>query len=239
METILFGSIVLHAEKQTPAFDIPELAGIPRKIGQHVRGRYNGTWIETNSVEHKDLYLPQRFKRLGLSISGDSEIQSLLMIGLEALDSMHEGARQLYKLNMLLEDVKKSSSKSFSAVVNVTSTSTKEDPASGAFYLMSSGLPIYMALVFDTVDNSTQLVWSTIDFKTNTQKRNMFRYVFFPMPIILNRPIFLPTHTLCAKWWKLTRGFGAGKYSLMKASNALELLIFKDPKVANYGEVRG
>jgi hypothetical protein len=44
----------------------------------------------------------------------------------------------------------------------------------------------------------------------------------------------LHTQSLCARWWKLTKTFGDHRLALLKAANALELRIYKDPEVKTF-----
>jgi hypothetical protein len=229
MKPTLFGSLVLHAERPVPVLDITDLKDLPQRSGQHVKGRYNGRWAEVNSMEPVEIYLPQRYKNLTLSTTNPNTIPQLSS-GLEELDSKYTDSRQLYKLNCLLAEV----NSEFAATVNIASAEQEGNPISGAFYLFSRCTPLYFALVFDVEETSVQLVWSTVDFKTHMQTRNLFRYVFFAFKPIVDRPIFIHTQSLCSRWWQFTRAFGNEKHSLLKAANALELQLYKDPNVKSY-----
>ena len=219
----LYGGVVLHAERQhVPLIDMPALSGLQSRAGHHIPSRSNGTWFEINSVPATEIYLPQRYKHLTLSTTNEST-RIPLFTGLEELDSLYVGERQSYKLNKLLETI----DDPFAAVVNIASAVSEGSPVSGSFYLFSNTTPLHMALVFDAEENSVQLVWSTLDFKLDMQARNLFRYVFFPLPTIVNRAVFAHTQNLCAKWWKLTKNFGSNKHGLLRAANALELILYK------------
>lgn len=229
MTPLLFGTLVLHAERQVPLIDLPVLRGLPRMTGQHIKGRYNGKWTEINAVEPLEIYLPQRYKHLTLSTTNETTKQPLAS-GLEELDSLFPDARQLYKLNHLLDTI----AYPFAASVNISSAVREGDPVSGSFYLLSRTIPLYFALVFDIDENSVQLMWSTYDFKTDIQTRSLFRYVFFAFTPIVNRPVFLHSQNLCARWWNFIKGFGEGRHGLLRASNALEMLLYKDPTIETY-----
>lgn len=210
--------------------DLPALQDFKRRSGQHIHGRYNGKWTEVNEVEGTAVYIPQRYKHLTISVSDQSVLPDL-SAGLEGLDALYDTARQLYKLNCFLQTFSHSG---FAAIVNISSAAPQGAPVSGSFYLLSKGIPLYYALVFDVQENSVQLVWSTIDFKTDIQTRSLFRYVFFPFNPVVDRPIFMPTQALCARWWQLIKGFGESRHGLLRAANALELVLYKDPTVETY-----
>lgn len=232
MAPLLFGTCVLHATRQISPLIVPSLFGIERRIGNHVNGRYNGTWSEASDNEPHEVYLPQRYKHLSITTTNIGTLESLAG-DLSVLDSKYEGARQIYKLSQLI----RCQIEPFAAVVNIAKTATEEKlTASGSFYLLSLGVPLYFALVFDTEEDSVQLVWSTLDFKKEIQDNRLIRYVFFPLPTVLNRPVFIDAQNICARWWRLTRSFGESKQGILKACNALELILYKDPDIKTYAE---
>ncbi len=234
MDKLIYGTLVLHAEHAVPAIEMPVLAGLVQRIGSHVVGRFNGSWTETTDQPITEVFLPQRYKRLSVTVDSEAARVPLLM-ALEGLDALYPDARQLYKLNRLLADLSEASASPFTAVVNIASAVQDGTPTSGSFYLLSLGTPLYFNLVFDTQENSVQLIWATFDFKADMQRRGLFRYVFFPLPTVIDRPVFLHTQNLCARWWKLIKNFGSTQHGFLKASNALELLLFKDPNVETSG----
>lgn len=234
MDKLIYGTLVLHAEHAVPAVDMPVLAGLVQRIGSHVTGRFNGSWTETTNYPITDVFIPQRYKRLSVTVDSEEARMPLLM-ALEGLDALYPDARQLYKLNRLLAYLEAERVPSFSAVVNIASAVQDGNPTSGSFYLLSLGVPLYFNLVFDTQENSVQLIWATFDFKANMQSRGLFRYVFFPLPTIIDRPVFMHTQNLCARWWKLIKNFGDSRHGFLTAANALELLLFKDPNVETSG----
>lgn len=236
MSKIIFGSVVLHAERAVPSFEIPSLSGIPRRLGQHTLGRYNGSWIEANNLPATEIYLPQRYKQLSLTTTSETT-RIPLISELETLDSLYPNARQLYKLNKLLESLN-TLDDDWAAVVNIAGAVQDGAPVSGSFYLLSAGVPIYLSLVFDIEENSVQLAWGNFDFRQEVQALGLFRYVFFPMPTLISRPIFVHTQNLCSRWWRTIKGFGEGRHGLLRASNALEIMLYKDPNVESYGGQR-
>lgn len=230
MEKLIYGSLVLHANRSVPDIDVPALRGMPRKIGHHYQGRHNGGWTEVSNLLSSEAYLPQRYKHFTLTTTNEVS-RNFLTTALEELDSRYPNARQLYKLNRLLASVPFD----FTAVVNIASAEQEGTPVSGSFYLLSQGRPLWVGLVFDLETASVQLVWATFDFKADMQAHGMFRYVFYPMPKLLDRPLFVHTQNLCARWWKLMKSFGEDRHGIMRAANALELILYKDPTVENYG----
>lgn len=223
---LLFGSVVLHAKQKVPALELPILHGLHRNTGEHVRGRYNGRWFEYNEVPSSEIYLPQRYKRMMLCTTHE-EVRQPLTDALSLLDSQYEDAPQLYKLGRIIYDIPLW----HASVVNISSTSTEGEPVSGAFYLLSSQVPMYFGLLFDIERDIVQLVWSTVNFKPYMQSLQLFNYVFYPFTPILDRPIFIKTQAVCSKWWSFTQAFGNSKYGLLRAANAMELLLYKDHTV--------
>lgn len=220
----LFGSLVLQADRAVPNLDV---VSSPHRLGTHVKGRYNGMWSEANSVDATEVYIPQRYKRLSITTTNPATADRLQQ-GLEAMDAQHGDARQLFKLGQLLGSIESD----FAAVVNIAGSLQSETPVSGAFYLLSKGTPLYLALVFDAEEQTTQLVWSTLDFKAVIQGRGQHRYIFFPFPQVIDRPIFLHTQNLCSRWYRLRRDTKVGdSLLLLRAANALELALYKDPEI--------
>lgn len=217
----IFSSVTLHSARQPPIIAVPSLAGVPCRTGHHVYGRYNGSWVESSDIEPTEIYLPQRYKRV--AVTSTAEVPKLVE-ELETLDSRYEGARQLYKLHRLITAVESS----FAASVNICSTS--QDLTSGSFYVLSSKVPIYVNLVIDLTDHSTQLVWATFDFKAEMQASGMLNYVFYPFPVLIDRPLFVHTQNTCSKWWKLLKTFN-GPFQYIRAANALELYLYKSPEI--------
>lgn len=217
---------MLHAERPVSSLELPELTDCVTTQGRHVQGRHNGKWVEANNVPQSEIYLPQRYKRMFVSVT-NPDVSLDLEAGLSDLDSKYAGARQIYKLRRLQSEI----SQPFTSVVNISSTGQDSDPVSGSFYLLSSEEHLYAALIFDTSENSVQLTWGTFDFITSMRSRGMHRYVFYPLPTLTDRPLFLHTQTLCARWWRFIKSFGSERHGFLRAANALEVLLYKDPDV--------
>lgn len=218
----LFGTLVVSATRAVPNLDVVNL---PHVLGKHVKGRYNGMWTEANEAATRSLYIPSRHKRLNVSVTDESHLDAICA-GLETLDARYGDARQVYKLQRLVESI----TGPCASVVNISNTEDDSE-ISGAFYLLACGVPLYVGLVFDIEERSVQLVWSTTDFKAVVQKRRNWRYVFYYMPQLNNRALFVHTQQLCSAWWRLMRDNGDEPASLLRAANAIELSLFKDPDV--------
>ncbi len=222
---MIIGSIVVHTDRPITPLEIPTLQGT-RTTGNHVVGRHNGSWTEISDLPQTEIYLPQRFKHMTLTTT-DLETRDQLVAKIEELDSLYPDARQLYKLQKLMD----SCDNTFAAVVNIASAVQDQMPVSGSFYLLAKGIVLYVVLVFDIEENSVQLVWSTEDIMKIMQASHMFRYVIYPMHKLDQRPMFIHTQQICARWWKLMKTFGDNKHSMIRAANALEILLYKDPNL--------
>lgn len=221
----ILGSLVLHADRPVADLVLPELEGLQKKAGHHVSGRYNGSFTEYFSVEPIEVLIPQRYKRMSV-LASNPEIKHDLAEDLSTLDAQYADARQLYKLQQLLRrfDVP------YSATVNIVNTGADDHPMSGAFYLLANQEPLWVSILFDSNSGSVQLVWSTFDHKQSLQAMKAFNYSVYAMPLLTTRPLFVPSLALCSTWWRLTQRH-VGKWGLMKACNALELRLYKDPDI--------
>lgn len=217
---IIFGSLVLFSDRQLTDLYSPMLDGLEIRTGSHVNDRRKGMWTEASNLEDFDIYLPQRYKRMSVLATNERDA---LMNELSSLDTNWDDARQLYKLGQLL----KALDGPMASVVNSVSTSSEE--SNGSFYLLALQEPLYVNLVFDLEEHSVRIVWSTFDFKADMQSRKQFRYIFYALPTLIDRPLFLPTRMLCGRWWHLRRMFGESKHGLLRSCNALELALYKDP----------
>jgi hypothetical protein len=219
----ILGSLCLHASQQPRPFELPQLEGLAKREGHHVSGRYNGQYVEYYDEQPLEVLIPQRYKRL--TVLATPNVRHDLGAELSVLDSQYGDARHLYKLN---ETMKKLPGR-WHAVVNNVNTGIDDGPVSGAFYLMASQMPLYVALVLNVRDGYVQLVWATFDFKTELQARSAFEYVFYPMPTLIDRPLFVASQSLCSKWWRMAHKFDLHRFGELKACNALELNLYKDP----------
>ena len=134
------------------------------------------------------------------------------------LDSNHEGARMLYKLNELIPKLADDW-----YVVN----SLKINEAPGTFYLLAKSKPLYSYFLVDTQSFSVSLIFSSADLKAYIRSITLNRYLFYRLPEIVNRPVFINTKVLCSRWHEL-------KGDTFKAFNVLESHLFKDPSIRSF-----
>jgi len=221
----ILGSLVIHSTSPVPKLPLTELQSLMMREGRHVSGKYNGTYREYFDMSPIEVMLPHRYKRLSiLATPGYGHDLSGI---LSSLDSQKEDAPQRDKLALLMEQM----TGEFSASVNVMNTGADGLASSGAFYVLNSGLPMYTALVFDSNGGSVQLVWATFDFKASLRRAGALNYSFYPMP---DRGfLFVPSHSICSKWWRNSRAFDGQAHNQVKAANAIEMLLFKP--LTNHG----
>jgi hypothetical protein len=217
------GSLVIYSERAVPEFDFLDLSDMHKREGHHVNGKYNGSYREYFDTEPVEVLLPQRYKRM--TVLADDSIKHELAAALTTMDSKYGEARQLYKLGRMMEEL----DGVWSAVVNITNTS--DTSASGAFYLMASGSPLHLALVFDSDVGSIQLVWATFDVRKAIQESGIRHYSAYPLPALRDRPLFVPSTSLCSKWWRWKQNFEQHRFAHLRAANALELILYKDPNL--------
>lgn len=216
----ILGSLVIHSDTSVPDLPLPELQQLIRREGRHVAGKYNGGYREFFDVVPTEVMVPQRYKRLSILATTPRHVHELAD-QLSSLDSQLEGYPQRDKLAHLIKQIPGQ----WAASVNVTNAGADGAAASGAFFVLSSGVPMHSALVFDSHGGSVQLVWATFDFKASLRKAGALNYSFYPLPD--TDALFIPSHGLCSKWWRNARAFNGQPYSQVKAANAVEQLLFK------------
>jgi hypothetical protein len=220
MTPIIFGSLVLFSDRQLTDLYSPYFDDLEVRTGSHLNHKNKGLWFEASNLDDADLYLPQRYKRMTVLTTNHKD---QLLTELSNLDSEWGDARQLYKLNKVLEVF----DPPMTAVVNNMSTSTGD--SNGSIYLLALQEPLYINLIFDLEEHSVRLTWSTFDFKRDLQERKHFRYIHYALPTLINRPLFIHTRRICGQWWNFRRMFGETMLGLLRACNALELVLYKDP----------
>lgn len=222
----IIGSLVLHSE-QTPELPLSELAGLTCRVGQHVNSRFNGSYREYYDVEPLEILVPQRYKRM--TVLATDNVKHDLAASLSVLDSQYDGERQLYKLQKLMSTL----TGSWHAVVNVSNTGAAGEALSGAFYLLASNQPLHVALIFNSRSGSVQLVWATFDVRHALRSRRDLDYSVIALPTLYDRPLFVPSQALCSKWWRMHNSFDGQRYGIVKAANALEAMLYKNPETSN------
>lgn len=216
----ILGSLVIHSDSPVPDLPIPELKELTRRDGRHVSGKYNGAYREFFDVVPTEVMVPQRYKRLNI-LTTNPYYTNELADALSTLDSKMEGAPQRDKLAQLVQQIPGQ----WAASVNVMNAGADGEATSGAFFVLSSGVPMYSALVFDSAGGSVQLVWATFDFRASLRRAGALNYAFYSLPD--KGSLFIPSHSVCSKWWRNARAFNGQAYNQVKAANAIEQLLFK------------
>lgn len=228
----IYGSLVIAAT--TPIRQFPQLEGSKPQHGNHTQSRTRGLFSTLEVGEQwaaETVALPQRNKYMTVTVLADTKDQStntamLLREKLADLDSRFEGARQLYKLNQLMLEVAPNSRDYVAVINNLSEHAT--------FTLMSAGRAIHLTGIYDTVNSSVRLAWTTEDgFIEDVRHADPTRYVFYRFPAIVDRPLFIYTQLIASKWYTWTKAF-VGPDGLIKAFNALEVLLYKDPSIDSF-----
>lgn len=224
----LYGALVIAA--MTPVVEpLPPLQG--GRSGTHSGAKHRGRWFhKTNEhlVTETELAMPTRDKCLSITTFGSaaSAINRALSDQLVELDSKYEGARQLNKLQKVMDELDGSHDADlhlpYLAVINNTASH-------GWIGLLSRRWPLHLYGVYDTVNTSVQLVWTTEEsFVHECRVANMTRYVFYRFPMIENRPLFINTQVVCARWYDWMKSF-KGFDAHLRAFNVLETALYLDP----------
>lgn len=221
----ILGSLVIHSDTPVPDLPLTELQGLTRVEGRHVIGKYNGSYREFFDGSPLEVMVPQRYKRL--SILATQGYGPDLAEALSKLDSQLEGSPQRDKLAYLMEQIPGE----WAASVNVMNAGADGQATSGAFFVLNKGTPMHTALVFDSNGGSVQLVWATFDFKASLRRAGALNYSFYSMPD--RGSLFIPSHSICSKWWRNAKAFDGQAYNQVKAANAIEQMLFKP--LTNHG----
>lgn len=222
---------MLGAESSVLDIELPIFDNVPRISGVHVDGRSAGRWTEICNVAFQEVFLPQRHKSLIIRCTDESVLPALAR-GLEGLDSEHVGARQIFKLGKLMESLPADTP--WASVVNIMACGPEASTSSsgGSFYLMCQGSPLWLYIVCDLKDNSVRLVWCSVDIKPLIREQDLIRYAFYSLPTLQSGPLFISTQFVCSRWWTFLKTFGTSRTALLRACNALEVLLYKDPTKA-------
>ena len=212
-DPFLYCRVVIAASKAVEPIPLP--GGLPLIIenDSHIESRYEGSYqLAHMNLKSSEVYIPQRSKRMAYYCSHDLNLEATLA----SLDSKHEGARQLYKLNTIMPEIYPSDW----VIVNTK----KVSDAPGTFYILANEA-VYAYFMVDK--DSVTLMFSSLDLKDYIRSISLNRYLFYRLPVISNRPVFINTKLLCARWQDL-------KHDMLRGFNALESNIFKDPSIRNY-----
>lgn len=226
-----YGALTIDAQSSTPVLPVFDSGCVA--TGHHTNSRYKGQWALKFPNHHRvvSVELPQRDKHMQVSVASrwggvDQDIADTLAHELQDLDAKYEGSRWLYKLQRLLETTSDYHAE-YVAIVNNQS----EHPS---FSILSQGLDLGFYGVYDTVNRSTQLAWSTDpDFVQITRAQEPTRYLFHRYPTVKDRPLFILTENVCSKWYVWKQAF-TNVDGVLKAFNVLENFLFKNPEVAEF-----
>lgn len=228
----VYGSLVISARTQVAA--LPVFDHSRTRKGDH-SGTTNHSqlfntvfWtLATGDDTHTDVVaLPQRNKYMTVDTVSESpslseEVNMELSEKLAVIDTQFRGGRQLYKVYHMMEETAKALDAEFVTVIN-------NEAEHSSFNILSAGYTVDVYGVYDTVNDSVQLAWSTDeDFVARCKSQDPTRYIFYRYPPLLDRPLFIYTQYLVSKWWKWNRTF-EGRSGVLKAFNALESFLFKD-----------
>lgn len=226
-----YGAFTIDAQSSTPVLPVFDSGCVA--TGHHTNSRYKGQWALKFPNHHRvvSVELPQRDKHMQVSVASrwggvDQDIADTLAHELQDLDAKYEGSRWLYKLQRLLETTSDYHAEYVSIVNNQS-----EHPS---FSILSQGLDLGFYGVYDTVNRSTQLAWSTDpDFVQITRAQEPTRYLFHRYPTVKDRPLFIHTENVCSKWYVWKQAF-TNVDGVLKAFNVLENFLFKNPEVAEF-----
>lgn len=226
-----YGALTIDAQSSTPVLPVFDSGCVA--TGHHTNSRYKGQWALKFPNHHRvvSVELPQRDKHMQVSVASrwggvDQDIADTLAHELQDLDAKYEGSRWLYKLQRLLETTSDYHAE-YVAIVNNQS----EHPS---FSILSQGLDLGFYGLYDTVNRSTQLAWSTDpDFVQITRAQEPTRYLFHRYPTVKDRPLFIHTENVCSKWYVWKQAF-TNVDGVLKAFNVLENFLFKNPEVAEF-----
>lgn len=226
-----YGALTIDAQSSTPVLPVFDSGCVA--TGHHTNSKYKGQWALKFPNHHRvvSVELPQRDKHMQVSVASrwggvDQDIADTLAHELQDLDAKYEGSRWLYKLQRLLETTSDYHAE-YVAIVNNQS----EHPS---FSILSQGLDLGFYGVYDTVNRSTRLAWSTDpDFVQITRAQEPTRYLFHRYPTVKDRPLFIHTENVCSKWYVWKQAF-TNVDGVLKAFNVLENFLFKNPEVAEF-----
>lgn len=225
MQEYIYGALTLAAT--TPLHQFP-IFNDSRTINGNFSG-YRGSYsiLMPGSAE-REVVLSARSKHMNVYVSADPVSAPVLADVLEKelpeLDARFDGARQLFKSHQLMQDI--NSYAPYVAVIN----NTKEHPYFNILVWKSS---IYLIGVYDTVNRSVRLVFTTDpEFIDKVRADNYTRYVFHRFPVVQDRPLFLHTQSLISRWYSWSKAF-RGPDSVLRCFNVLECYILKDAEFDN------
>lgn len=233
MNASLYGGLVIAA--MTPVVEpLSHLRG--GTSGSHSSAKHRGRWFHKTGdhlVTESELAMPTRDKHFNITTLGGTAtaVNRAISEQLVELDSKYEGARQLHKLQRVMDNIAGSLDADLAlpylAVINNTATH-------GWIGLLSQHWPLHLYGVYDTVNTSVQLVWTNREsFVHECRLEHIARYVFHRFPVIENRPLFINTQVVCARWYDWTKSF-KGSEAYLRAFNVLETSLYLDPNKESF-----
>lgn len=229
-ESSVYGSVMLAAVTPVKPFSVfrdPET-----KQGAHTESRFRGLYsllISSLNKTEDVVALPQRNKYLTVSVISESRLASRTITTklnelLTEIDSRFDGARNLYKMNQMMADVTWVSDDPYIAIINNQSDHSY-------FIVLAEKIQLHITGCYDIVNKSVRLMFSTDDsWIQDIRDQEPTRYVFYRYPVIFNRPLFIHTQSLCSRWYSWGNTFTETD-GLLKAFNALEAVLYKNPNL--------
>lgn len=236
MPSLIYGSVVLAS--MNPVLPFAQLKG--GISGQHAEGKYRGIWhhrITGDSHTESELALTQRDKYMRISTEGlnHEKVNALIREQMTDLDSRfteivnergRQAARHLFKLQSVMQQIPISYGPYLTVINDVSPY--------GSIALMTHGQPMYLIGIYDTVNTSIRIVWTNDQkFENDVRQTAPTRYVFYRFPIIEDRPLFMHTQNLCARWYDWNKAF-QGTDGILRAFNVAETVLFRDPTVPSF-----
>jgi hypothetical protein len=226
----IYGSLTLAAT--TPLVQLAPLNDKRTVEGHHTSAKYKGSYFKLHPETAVDnlVALPQRGKFMVVStITEQNEktgfMGDTLATELAGLDGQYAGSRWLHKLQLLMNEVWTVTNPAYISVIDNSS----EHPS---FSLLSCYMRLYLIGIYDMVNSSVRLAWTTDeDFVQKIREQDPTRYIFYRYPDVYNRPIFLHTENVCARWYTWSKTF-TGPSGLLKCFNLLENFLFKNPNLS-------
>jgi len=232
-DSLMYGSLVLHSTTQVQEF--PRLVDANTISGFHMENRFKGAYslLIDGDFEEREIPLPARNKYLTVTAIGDAHAESLVgscSTKLHEIDSLFEGARHLFKMQKLMDELHAP----YAPFVPPYLICINNNSTHSYFTLLAQGITLYTYGVYDTVNRSVRFAWTNDEqFIQTCRSVDPTRYVFYRYPVLENRPLFLHTQVLCSKWAEWSKVF-TGPDGVLKAFNALELFLYKDPRRESY-----
>lgn len=232
----IYGSLCLSATSYQKSFPQFENAKASYHTPHKFRGRLDV--LVDEDVQMDTTFLPTRQKQMSIYTSSStegwsSEVNEQLIHRIEQMESSFGYARQLYKLYRIQQDiVQQPESRSFlSMIVN--------DGQHGHTGLLSNDRNFYIYGIYDVVNSGVRIVWTTDEwFVSDVRETDYTRYVFYRLPVLRDRPLFLYSQALCSKWYGWTNQF-TGTDGLLKSFNALETYLYKEPEIPSLSVTNG